>query len=95
MTTKTEVEYIEADKCYVFKCPHCESYTQVLENQVNCQIFRHGYMKSNGMQVNPHAPKEHCDRLIEQGLVYGCCKPFRLFRGKTGAVEYADVCDYI
>lgn len=95
MNIATKVYYIPEDNCYLFKCPNCKVLTQVAENEVNCQIFRHGVMKRSGQQVNPHAPKEHCDQLVEQDLVYGCCKPFRLFRGNSGAVEYADICDYI
>lgn len=91
MSTRKEVQYIDADHCYVFDCPHCGIPVQVAENEVNCQIFVHGIMRSTGLQVNPHAPKEHCDRLIKQDLVYGCCKPFKLFRGQSGAVEYADI----
>lgn len=54
-----------------------------------------GIMKSNKQQVNPHASKEECDVLIEKNLVYGCCKPFRIYRGNSGDYEYVDVCDYI
>ena len=93
--TRKNVEYISADHCYVFQCPHCACYTQVADNEVNCQIFRHGILKSTGMQVNPHASKEYCDRLVTQHLVDGCCGPFKLFRGSNGVVEYVDICDYI
>lgn len=95
MSARKEVQHITKDHCYIFACPHCELPVQVLENEVNCQIFRHGVMKSTNSQVNPHASKEHCDRLVEQDLVYGCCKPFKLIRGQNGVVEYAECCDYI
>jgi hypothetical protein len=91
MSTRKEVQYVAADHCYVFECPHCELPVQVAENEINCQIFVHGIMKNTGSQVNPHATKEHCDRLIEQDLVHGCCKPFKIFRGMSGAVEYANI----
>ena len=95
MNSWKPLEYNIKDKCYVFLCPNCECYTQVSENEVNCQIFRHGVLKTNGQQVNPHASKKECDELVEQNLVYGCCKPFRIFRGKSGNYEYVDICDYI
>ena len=43
---KKSVSLIEADACYVFECPNCESLVQVERNQVNCRIFRHGTMKN-------------------------------------------------
>jgi hypothetical protein len=95
MGSHREVTYVSEDHCYVFQCPHCDCMTQVAEQEVNCQIFRHGTMKSTGQQVNPHAPKEHCDRLVAQDLVYGCCKPFRLTRNSIGVIAHAEICDYI
>lgn len=89
------VIYNEEDHCYTFDCPHCNLIVQVLENEVNCKIFRHGILKSNGNQVNPHASKEHCQRLIDKDLVYGCCKPFKLSRGPNGTIDHVDVCNYI
>jgi len=80
---------------YLFECPHCDCYTQVGANEVNCQIFRHAVYKNSGQQINPHTPKEICDKLIEEDAVHGCCKPFRLFRGVDGKVEYVNACDYI
>ena len=93
--SKKKVRYIDIEHCYIFECPHCEMLIQVAENEVNCQIFRHAIMKSTGQQVNPHASKEYCKSLISQNLVYGCCKPFKLFRGQNGTIEYSDKCDYI
>jgi hypothetical protein len=29
-----------------------------------------------GMAMAPHAPKAECDRAAEEGLIYGCGKPF-------------------
>ena len=96
MTTRKEVKYISEDSCYVFECPHCDLLVQVKENDVNCQIFRHGLVATTKQQINPHASKEHCDRLVAQGLVIGgCAGPFKLFRGPTGAIEYVDICEYI
>jgi len=89
--TRKEVEYVDSNRSYVFRCPHCDCYTLVAENEINCQIFVHGIIKSTYKQVNPHADRKHCERLLEQGLVHGCCGQFKLFRGISGEVEYADV----
>lgn len=94
-TIQKKVEYDSDSKCYIFECPHCNLAIQVLEGEVNCQIFRHGTMKSTGVQINPHAPKEHCDRLVAAELIFGCAKPFKIFRGKDGVIEYAEACAYI
>lgn len=37
--------------------------------------------RTEGRQVNPHAPQDHCDRLKEKGLIWGCGKPFQLIPG--------------
>ena len=76
---------------YIFDCPHCQQPVQVPRNGINCQIFRHGAFKSNpDIQIPPHAPQDVCERLVQEGHIYGCGKPF-IFRG--GAT--AEICDYI
>jgi len=57
--------------------------------EINCAIFRCGIYKNNYSQVNPHATKEQCDKLAQDGLIYGCGKPFKVVDGV--AVE----CGYI
>lgn len=89
MSIPKDVLYVAEDHCYVFECPHCDLSIQVPENQINCQIFVHGTMKRTGCQINPHASQEHCDRLVAKKLVYGCAKPFKLFRSPNGSIAYA------
>lgn len=77
---------------YVF-CPHCNSLILIYKNEINCSIFRHGVLKSNNQQIHPHLSKSECYRLVEEGLIIGCGKPFRLVMNKE---EYLAVkCDYI
>jgi hypothetical protein len=83
------------EEYYIFECPHCGATIQVMSAEVNCQIFRHGVIKNTGEQVNPHASKEECEKLVEMNLAYGCCKPFKLFRGNNGLIEYIEKCDWI
>lgn len=64
----------------ILECPHCKGIIIVDPKQINCAIFRHGIFKSNGTQVNPHAPKSECDHLIATNQVNGCCKPFRMVK---------------
>jgi hypothetical protein len=68
-------------------CPHCGEYAIVEE--INCTIFRHAVYKTNLQPINPHATKEECERLLENGEIYGCAKPFK-YDGKT-----IEICDYI
>ncbi len=90
-----------SENLYIFQCPHCEAYVQVEKNQVNCAIFRHGYFFTKSEsgeislthQVNPHESKEECDRLVAEGKVQGCCKPFRMVQSEDG--YKAEICDYI
>ena len=73
------------------QCPHCGQYAII--EQVNCAIFRHGVFKSNMSQINPHLSKLNCDKLIENNLIYGCGKPFRII--KENCIWVAVICDYI
>ena len=60
----------------VFECPHCGIGIEI-EN-INCGIFRCGISKESGYQINPHTPKEDCDRMIKECLIWGCGKPFKV-----------------
>ena len=83
------IKNVELDKehgLFIFECPHCSFSIQVGINEVNCSIFRHGYFYNiiNGNlvlteQLNPHAPKEICDRLVSENRIVGCGKPFKFF----------------
>ena len=93
------------DQVHYFICPHpeCGGMVEVPPNQLNCKIFRHGIYKTNipgtivkkGTQVHPHAPKELCDYLRENNLVYGCCKPCRITTINSDGSLVAEICDYI
>ena len=85
---------MESSDFYQFVCPHCQGTIIVQQNELNCRIFRHGAYRDNGIPIPPHAPKEECDRLVEQNLIVGCGKPFRVNRQEDGT-ELAITCDYI
>jgi len=72
-------------------CPHCKEI--VLLEKLNCCIFRHGVFKQNEKQMNPHAPKEECDRYVKEEKIYGCGKPFRVI--KIGNEFKTHICEYI
>ena len=77
----------------ILSCPHCEMQILIMENEINCAIFRHGAYKENMNQINPHTCKEECERLVKENLIHGCGKPFRLIKENN---EYkAIICDYI
>lgn len=80
------------------KCPHCNTMIEVIE--LNCKIFRCGIYKNNFEQIDPHLNKEECDRLYNNGLIYGCSKPFmvivKINDEDNLKIEYDSViCDYI
>lgn len=66
-------------------CPHCECIVIILEE--NCGIFRHAMFK-NGQEVPPHSSKEECDRWVDDGLIWGCGKPFQIIDGRVLVCEY-------
>ena len=72
------------------KCPHCNMLVVINRNEVNCRIFRHGTFKSTMQQIDPHLPKAECDKLVIQGEIYGCGKPFKLLD-----TDQAIKCEYI
>ena len=102
--SRQPIQFVAEDQAYVFSCPHCLGSVVVHVSEVNCQIFRHAVLKNSGQQqqvnaqvnaqVNPHASKEELEYLVENDLVYGCGRPFRMFQ-ENGVWSYVDVCDYI
>jgi len=81
------------DDFYIFVCPHCKVEIIVKKNELNCRIFRHGVLKRNYTQVNPHASFEECQRLIQTDQIYGCGKPFEIIEKDGNLI--AVICDYI
>ena len=78
---------------YIINCPHCDQIIQVFKHELNCKIFRHGIYKDSLEQIDPHLPKEKCEQLSKNNLIYGCSKPFQIiFENKKIVVEK---CDYI
>ena len=61
-----------------FECPTCGGMIEVAENEVNCRIFRHGVLKSNMQQINPHSREAECKHYVANELIYGCGYPFQL-----------------
>lgn len=51
---------------------------QVLRNDTNCRIFRHGTHNYNQQQIPQHLSKVECDRLVEEDEITGCGRPFQL-----------------
>lgn len=72
-------------------CPHCNE--DIIIEEINCAIFRHGIFKHNYEQIPPHSPKELCDEWVEKKLIFGCGKPFQLI--KNHDTHIAQICDYI
>ena len=75
------------------KCVQCEGLVMINKKDFNCKIFRHGIMKSTNLQIDPHLNKTECDRLLKEGLIHGCGKPFKLII--NGEKYLTEKCDYI
>jgi len=94
--SRREITHIKEENIYLFQCPHCDGTIIVNTNEVNCQIFRHGILKANGDQVNPHSSKGDCDYFTNNDMIYGCGRPFRFFKDNENLNwNYVDICDYI
>ena len=84
----------------IVKCPHCEEF--ILIDELNCCIFRHGTFinETHGNQIDPHASKELCDYYISNKLIYGCGKPFKIYKNEISTEPRSEnyiaiKCDYI
>lgn len=75
-------------------CPHCDMLMELPHQEINCAIYRHGVLKATGQQMDPHAPKALCDHLARNGLIYGCGKPFRVVKNRTGGLT-VERCGYV
>ena len=78
----------------ILKCPSCNNIVIINKKDINCSIFRHGVFKNNNKQIDPHASKEICDKLVKESKIYGCGKPFKLIKNEKN-IYSAVKCDYI
>ena len=85
---------MKVDKKYILvECPHCALYILVFLKEFNCKIFRHGVLKSDNTQIDPHLSKNKCDQLVINDLIFGCGKPYKLVEKNKKWV--AEKCDYL
>ena len=90
------MEQPEISTDILVSCPHCNEF--ILIEKLNCTIFRHGTFKETGKQINPHESKELCDFYVNEGMIYGCGRPFKIIwkhTNNTNLEFYTVVCDYI
>jgi hypothetical protein len=76
----------------VLECPHCKEC--IVIEKLNCHIFRHGVLRENGKQMDPHSPKDVCNKLIENNQIFGCGKPFKVVKKEDGTY-ISEICEYI
>ena len=79
----------------IFECPNCNMFIIVNKHETNCCIFRHAIYKNTYQQVSPHLSKLNCDELLENNLIYGCCKPFYFIKDLNIYNSKIIICDYI
>lgn len=77
----------------IVECPHCQNPVVIAKNELNCCIFRHAVYKRDMTPIHPHMSKDQCEKLLKDGLIWGCAKPFRILRNKDHFS--AEICDYI
>ncbi len=76
-----------ADGRLEFACPQCGGLVDMMPNEINCGIFRHGFLRHNRAErLPPHASQAECEALIFPNS--GCSRPF-CFNGRLAAP-----CDY-
>lgn len=83
----------------IIECPHCNE--KIVIEKLNCCVFRHGVLKSNGKQIDPHSSKDLCDFYINKQLIFGCGKPFKIIPNPNPTSHLLSdlyisiICDYI
>jgi hypothetical protein len=78
----------------LFNCPHCNGSIEVNEQEINCGIFRHAAFKTADCPpIPPHTPENECLKLVAEGKVQGCAKPFRVSKNNNTIV--VEKCEYI
>jgi hypothetical protein len=82
------------DGFYNFPCPHelCGLMISVHHRDINCAIFRHAVLKETMKQIDPHATREVCESLVLGNKVYGCAKPYEMYR--VGESWLVRTCEY-
>jgi len=75
------------------QCPHCLAWIEI--ESINCAIFRHAVYKQGLTGINPHMSKIDCENLVNNDLVYGCGKPFKLIGTDKNGEYQAIICGYI
>jgi hypothetical protein len=84
---------IKINNTIILTCPHCYSTVVVLENEINCKIFRHAVFKNTYKQTNPHESKTNLDTWMNEGKLFGCAKPFQMIQ--INNEWFTKKCDYI
>jgi hypothetical protein len=77
----SDVVVIDKDK-FRYMCPHCKLWTEVLQRELNCKIFRHAVYEKDLQPINPHASEEEVKAIRSQ--IIGCGGPHRLFQSHDG-----------
>jgi hypothetical protein len=80
-----------SEKSFCISCPHCNE--NILIEQLNCRIFRHGVLKSTNQQINPHGSKQESDKFLAQNAIYGCGQPFKIITEND--VHRSEKCEWI
>jgi hypothetical protein len=93
----TNIKNIKNITNIVIECPHCKD--PIIIEKLNCCIFRHGILKINNKQIEPHANKDLCDFYIKNNLIFGCGMPFQIILNENSKNNddkfIAKICDYI
>jgi hypothetical protein len=81
------------DDFIIVECPTCGGTILIYKNELNCRIFRHAVYKNNLQNINPHASKVECDKLVQENRIHGCARPFQVTISNN--IFTAVLCDYI
>jgi hypothetical protein len=75
----------------IVMCPNCNEF--IIIEKLNCCIFRHAVCKETGIQIDPHSSKDVCEQLLNNNLILGCGKPFKII--VDGEKIKVEICEYI
>lgn len=93
MSEINEIPFQEDMELNVF-CPHPDCGGGLIISSKECGIIIHAQNKETKQQIDPHASKAECEKLIQEEKIFGCGKPFFVERNTVSGKITTTIRDY-
>ncbi len=65
-------------EAYMYLCPWCKNGNYTIKNELNCKIFRCGFINRPHLRENQARIEKEKERNGERSKIHGCCGPFEV-----------------